>query len=283
MLAFRTLLVTWLLAVLADAQTNSSSDAQTNSSSDAQTNSSSGAQASSSSDAQTNSESVSQTNSICAGGETYAGTTASTCQTVCQGYIKMQEDLHKVPDGGDQCTAAQANAETGFCLLHGSGLRFNGCSQATQRLKSLQQCCKQSGVDIEESKFVSSFARTPCMLCSVLQSQVRRITRCTPAECQDFCRQDLGCRGFEYDKSNTVCRIWGRCAARVPDEICAWAIYDRPLSEIPTSSTLPPPSTTTSTTTERKAVVTSIDVAHRWCSPCLLWALVLPLFSVLAR
>ncbi|CAE8662197.1 unnamed protein product [Polarella glacialis] len=135
-------------------------------------------------------------------------------------------------------TQGGLEADASFCLLYGQGKGVASCAQAATQLKGLQTECRTIGQDVTQDTSALYYNKTTCKLCSPSSgAQVRRTLTTDVIKCQTMCGQDLGCRGFDHDASRDMCRLFGSCppSARLDEFGCVWTIYDRPLSEVPTS------------------------------------------------
>ena len=132
------------------------------------------------------------------------------------------------------------------------------------------------GRDILTPLVESTYPATRCTLCEVASGQIRHVS--VPEgllQCELFCSQDVGCRGFDFDTLRSFCRTWSSCPSRSNTYGCQWTVYDRPAWQYQTFA----PSTTQEATnntepidTKRQAIAVSAALLHRiHVAPFALW------------
>eukprot|EP00438_Fugacium_kawagutii_P025926 Skav202345 [mRNA] locus=scaffold2638:121568:122518:- [translate_table: standard] len=166
------------------------------------------------------------------------------CHIACEGLAALQATLTELKTRDaegedvsllDQCMAVQRQVETVQCLLQGPGKGEMSCTPATTNLEVLKAKCVMVGHDILTPLVESSYDATRCARCEFVAAQIRHISAPEGLlQCEMFCSQDVGCRGFDFDTLRSYCRTWGSCPSRGsgPDIGCEWTVYDRPGSQM---------------------------------------------------
>eukprot|EP00747_Dinoflagellata_sp_TGD_P166439 gnl/TRDRNA2_/TRDRNA2_189220_c0_seq1.p1 gnl/TRDRNA2_/TRDRNA2_189220_c0~~gnl/TRDRNA2_/TRDRNA2_189220_c0_seq1.p1 ORF type:complete len:437 (+),score=71.91 gnl/TRDRNA2_/TRDRNA2_189220_c0_seq1:76-1386(+) len=167
------------------------------------------------------------------------------CIDVCPDLNALLMDLNEVIKDTNQvvadCIAVQDHLSISACIMG-----EQACGHVRENFAAVQQRCNQLGVDITSPAIKIGYNQTKCAVCAKSGGAIPEETfyEMPRAACETRCSSSPNCVAYDFDYERNLCRTWKWC----PEDShsnkygCAWSVYQKPESEMPTSApTAPPP------------------------------------------